>query len=61
MCEKTYFESKDKTSYIDLFITNWSSSMQNTMAVTKGLPNYYKTVATVLKKTFQKVKPREVI
>ena len=59
--EKTCFESKDKTSYIDLFITNWSSSMQNTMAVTKGLPDYHKMVATVLKKSFQKAKPRVVI
>ena len=49
--EKTCFKSKNNPSCIDLFV-------QNTTVITTGLSDFHKMVITVLKKSFQKAKPK---
>ena len=43
------------------FITNSSNSFQNTIPITTGISDCNKMVVTVLKKCFQKSKPRKLI
>ena len=59
--EKTCFKSIDNPSCIDLFITNSYRSFQHTTTVCTGLSDFYKMTITVLKSTFQKAKPKEVL
>ena len=44
-----------------LFITNSSSSFQNTKAISTGLSDFHKMVITVLKQTFQRYSPKELV
>ena len=55
--KKTCFKSKDNPSCIDLFITNFPNSFQNTSTITTGLSDFHKMVITVLKAIFKKSKP----
>ena len=48
-------------SCIDLVITNSSSSFQNTKAISTGLSDFDKRVITVLKQTFQRSSPKELV
>ena len=48
-------------SCIDLILTNSSKSFVNTTAVLAGLSDCHKMVLSVLKKTFPKVKLREIL
>ena len=59
--DKTCFKNIENPSCIDLIITNSIYSFQNTKAITTGLSDFHKMVVTVLKTTFQKSKPREII
>ena len=59
--DKTCFKSIENPSCIDLIITNSISSFQDTKTVSTGLSDFHKMVVTVLKTTFQKSKPREII
>ena len=47
--------------YIDLFLTNSSNSFQYTQTISSGLSDHHKMVVTVLKNTFSKMKPKEII
>ena len=58
---KTCFKNIENPSCIDLFITNSVNSFQNTTSISTGLSDFHKMVVTVLKTTFQKSKPREII
>ena len=58
--EKTCFKSSTNPSCIDLFLTNYPLSFQNTCAITTGLSDFHKMVITVMKMTFQKNPPREI-
>ena len=55
--EKNCLENPDKPSCIDLFITNSTSSFPNTTT----LSDFHKMILTVLKSTFPKVKPKQII
>ena len=44
-----------------LFITNSSSSFQNTKAISTELSDFHKMVITVLKQTFQRYSPKEFV
>ena len=57
----TCFKNIENPSCIDLFITNSVNSFQNTKAISTGLSDFHIMVVTVLKTTFQKSKPREII
>ena len=59
--EKTCFKNPENPSCIDLFITNSASSFQNTSAVSTGLSDFHKMTVTVLKNTFPKAEPKEII
>ena len=59
--DKTCFNSIDKASTIDLFITNSVNSFQHTTVISSGLSDCHKMVVTVLKTSFHKSKPREII
>ena len=48
-------------SCIDLVITSSSSSFQNTMAISTGLSDFHKMVITILKQTFQRCSPKELV
>ena len=59
--EKTCFSSLTNPSCIDLFLTNFPSSFQNTFTtITTGLSDFHKMVITVMKMTFQKNPPKEI-
>ena len=59
--EKTCFKGIDNPSCIDLFLTHSYRSFQNTTTVCTGLSDFHKMTTTVLKATFQKAKPKEVL
>ena len=58
---KTCFKSLENPSCIDLFLTNSPLSFQNTVTMSTGLSDFHKMVITVLKTTFAKKKPKEII
>ena len=59
--DKTCFKSLENPSCIDLFLTNSPLSFQNTVTMSTGLSDCHKMVITVLKSTFAKTKPKEII
>ena len=59
--ETTCYKSLSNPSFIDLVITNSSSSFQNTNAISTGLSDFHKMVITVLKQTFQRSSPNELV
>ena len=50
-----------KEPTVDLVITNSSSSFQNTKTISTGLSDFYKMVITVLKQTFKRSYPKELV
>ena len=56
--ETTCYKSLSNPSFIDLVITNSSSSFQNTNAISTGLSDFHKMVITVLKQIFQRSIPK---
>ena len=59
--ESTCFKNVSNPSCIDLFLTNSALSFQHTLTVSCGLSDFHKLVMTVLKTTFSKNKPREIV
>ena len=59
--ESTCFKNVSNPSCIDLFLTNSVLSFQHTLTVSCGLSDFHKLVMTVLKTTFSKNKPREIV
>ena len=59
--ENTCFKSIENPSYVDLFLTNCSRSFQNTLAISAGISDVHKMIVTVLKTTFKKVEPKEIV
>ena len=59
--ENTCFKSIENPSCVDLFLTNCCKSFQNTFATSTGISDFHKMTVTVLKTTFKKVKPKEII
>ena len=59
--ENTCFKSIENPSCVDLFLTNCCKSFQNTFATSNGISDFHKMTVTVLKTTFKKVKPKEII
>ena len=54
----TCYENPEKPSCIDLLLTNRPNSFQNSSVVETGLSDFHKMVVTVMKTTFEKLKPR---
>ena len=59
--EPACFRSLSNPSCIDLVITNSSSNLQNTKAISTGLLDFHKMVASVLKYTFHRSAPKELV
>ena len=59
--QKTCFKSVENPSCIDLFLTNSYRSFQNTTTVSTGLSDFHNMSVTVLKSTFTKTKPKEIL
>ena len=56
--EPNCYKSLINASYIDLVITNSSSSFQNTKTNSTGLSDFHKMATTVLKQSFQRSFPK---
>ena len=59
--QKTCFKSTNNPSCIDLFVTNSPRSFQNTITLASGLSDFHKMVLTILKSTFPKAKPKQIV
>ena len=59
--DKTCFKNPENPSCVDLFLTNSGNSFQNTTVISTGLSDCHKMPVTVLKTTFEKVKPKEIM
>ena len=57
----TCFKNSSKPTAIDLFLTTKNTHFQNTVAVCSGLSDFHKLVLTVLKTSFDKNKPCEIL
>ena len=54
----TCYMNPKKPSCIDLLLTNRPKRFQSSSAVEAGLSDFHKTTKTVIKTTFEKIKPR---
>ena len=59
--EPTCFNSLSNPSCIDLVITNSFSNFQNTKATSTSLSDFHKMVVSVLKHTFHRSAPKELV
>ena len=59
--ENTCFKSIENPSCVDLFLTNCVRSFQNTKVICTGISDCHKMILTVLKTTFAKAKPKEIL
>ena len=59
--EPTCFKTLSNPSCTDFVITNSSSNFQNTKAISTALSNFHKIVASVLKHTFHRSTPNELV
>ena len=57
----TCFKSLSNPSCIDIVITNSYSNFQNTKAILTGLSDFHKMVVSVLKHTFPRYAPKELV
>ena len=57
----TCFKSLSNPSCIDFVITNSFSNFQNTKAISTGLLDFHKMVVSVLKHTFHRSTPKELV
>ena len=58
--DSTCFKNPENPSCIDLILTNSPYSFQNSGVIETGLLDFHKMIVSVLKITFQKLKPRIV-
>ena len=58
--DPTCFKNPENLSYIDLILTNSPYSFQNSYVIETGLLDFHKMIVSVMKTTFQKLKPRIV-
>ena len=58
---KTCFKNPENPSCIDLFITNSPHSFNHTTALSTGLSDCHDMTITVLKSSFTKAKPKEIL
>ena len=54
----TCYKNPKKPSCIDLLLTNLTKSFQNLSVVETELSDFHKMIVTVMKTTFEKLKPR---
>ena len=59
--QKTCFKITNNPSCINLFVTNSHKSFQNTITFSSGLSDFFKMILTILKSTFPKVTPKQIV
>ena len=52
------YKDPDKPTCIDLILTNWPRSFQNSCVVETGLSDFHKMVVTVMKTSYRKSQPK---
>ena len=52
------YKDPDKPTCIDLILTNWPRSFQNSCVVETGLSDFHKMVGTVMKTSHRKSQPK---
>ena len=58
--EPTCFKNPENLSCIDLILSNKPRTFQNSFYIEKGLSDFRKMTLSVMKKFFQKCKPRKI-
>ena len=58
--DKTCFKNPNNPTSIDLFLTNFPNSFQNTSVLLTGLSDFHKMAVTVFKNSYNKLKPKEI-
>ena len=56
----TCYKNPNNPSCIDLILTNSPRSFQSSCAIETGLSDFHKMIVTVMKESFQKLKPRVI-
>ena len=56
----TCYKNPEKPSCIDLILTNFPRSFQNSCVIETGLSDFHKMVTTVMKTTFRKMEPKVI-
>ena len=56
--ETTYYKNPQNPSFIDLILTSSSYSFQNSCLIETGLSDFHKMTVTVMKTSYEKLKPR---
>ena len=54
----TCYKNPDRFSCIDLILTNYPLSFQNSCVIETGLSDFHKMVRTVMKTTYRKLEPK---
>ena len=54
----TYYKNSENPSSINLILTNNPRSFQNSCVIETGLSDFHRMVATVMKTSFERLKPR---
>ena len=57
MKDATCYKNPENPSCIDLILTNNPNSFQNSKVIETGLSDFHKMMVTVMKTTFEKLKP----
>ena len=55
--DATCYRNPENSSFIDLILTNNPNSFQNSWVIETGLSDFHKMMVTVMKTTFEKLKP----
>ena len=58
--EKTCFKSMNNPTCVDLFISNKEKCFKSALTIDTGLSDFHKMVLDVLKKKFERAKPKVI-
>ena len=54
----TCYKNPDKPTCIDLILTNFPWSFQNSCVIQTGLSDFHKMIVTVMKTSYRKIEPK---
>ena len=58
--QPTCYENRNKTTCIDLILTNYPCVFQSTCVIETGLSYFHPMTVRVVRKTFKKIRPRVI-
>ena len=58
--QPTCYKNPDKSTCIDLILTNCPGSFQNSCVIETGLSDFHKMTVTLMKTSYQKIEPRVI-